>query len=223
MPLFRNQILRFWISGISFVCLFFFSLSSGIKLSSWLIKLDPDEFKVITSPPIKPRYCCKLSLGGHLVSRANSAAHQKHNLGKSLWSNGHGRDDWVSRFMPFLWQRRTRGDVALQNLPYKSFKLVIHSSRSLPLRWDSGAGETYSHLTALPSLGSPYKFLDVSRDEWAKTGVLLQFCFLHFRFWTSSSPILLLLICCPRVTIRCLFSFIPFSILPLSLLFKKDC
>lgn len=34
-----------------------------------------------------------------------------------------------------------------------------------PLRWDSDAGETYSHPTALLSLGSLSEFLDSSRVE----------------------------------------------------------
>lgn len=65
MPLCGNQILRFWILGLSF--LFFFFLSSGVKLSSWLIKLEPNEFKVITSQLIMPRTAADCLLGDTLI------------------------------------------------------------------------------------------------------------------------------------------------------------
>lgn len=47
---------------------FFFFLNSGIKQSSWLIKLEPHELKGITNPPTEPRYCCRLSLERQLTS-----------------------------------------------------------------------------------------------------------------------------------------------------------
>lgn len=108
--------------------------------------------------------------------------------------------------------------------------LFTHSLPSLlptapgvpPLRWDSGAGGTYSHPTALLSLGSLYELSDASRDERATARVPLQFSFLHFCFWSPSSPILPLVISCLRITIPCLLIFIPFGIFSLSLLFKKD-
>lgn len=61
--------LRNFVCSLSFYFFLFF-LNSGIKQSCWLIKLEPDEFKGITNSPIKPGYCCRLSLGRQLIFRS---------------------------------------------------------------------------------------------------------------------------------------------------------
>lgn len=166
----------------------FFFVSSGIKPSSWLIKLEPDEFKVITSLPIKPRYCCRLSLGRQLVSWANSAAHQKHKL-----ENLHGVMDMdmmtgCSDLCPFC----GRG-VHVEIGPSRIFPTVLltvlppHYSQLQELHPWGGIPMLVGATTIpLPCCFwalwmSSYKSLDASRDEWAAAGVPLQDS-LHFCF-----------------------------------------
>lgn len=203
------RFLWFCISGILFAHLSFFSL---FFFKLWLIKLETDVFKVITRPPLKARFCCRLSVGGQLVSRANSATHQKHNLIKPPWSNEHWHGDWVSRFLTFLWQKRVQGDRASINFLY----FLIHSLSSLlftapvvsPQTWNADAGETYSQPTALLSLGSwmpPQMTERVSR-----------FNSLFYSFAFGPSLPSFSFYSCLRV-----ISFILFGILSLSFLFKK--
>lgn len=161
------------------VCLGFI-VSSGIKLSSWLIKLEPDEFKVITSLPIKPRYCCRLSLGGQLVSWANSAAHQKHKL-----ENLHGVMDMdMMTGCSDLCASCGRA-VHVEMGPSRIFPTVlltvlsVYSSQLQELHPWGGismlVGATaVPQLLFLGTLNEFYKFLDASRDEWSVASVPFQ-------------------------------------------------
>lgn len=152
------------------------------------MKLEPGEFKVITSLPIKPRYCCRLSLGGQLISWANSAAHQKHKL-----ENLHGVMDMdmmtgCSDLCPLCGggTHAEMGPSRIFPAPLLTpFQLVLHSSRSCTPEmgfqcwWE--LQQSHSCCFWAPWT-SAYKFLDASRDEWAEDSIPLQYSFI-FLLW----------------------------------------
>lgn len=128
--------------------------------------------------------------------------------------------------MPFLWQRSTCEDGALQNLPccftHSPSSLLFTAPGAAPLRWDSNAGGSSNSPTAVVSGLSKW----VPTSSWMPPGMNEQQPVSHFNtlFYISAlGPILLLFTCSFGVTTQCSLTFIPFGILCLSLLFKKDC
>lgn len=144
------------------------------------MKLEPGEFKVITSLPIKPRHCCRLSLGGQLISWANSAAHQKHKL-----ENLHGVIDMdmmtgCSDLCPLC----GGGTHAEKWGPPESSPLLYSHPSSLFFtapgaaypRWDSNAGGSYNSPTAAVSGLSER----VPTSSWMPPGMNEQKLVSHF-------------------------------------------
>lgn len=89
-----------------------------------------------------------------------------------IWENLHGVMDTAMitghlNLCPFCGREvRRRWGIPESSLPFYLWysMSVIHSSRSSTPEVGSDAGGTYSHPTALLSLGCLYKFLDAYRD-----------------------------------------------------------